>query len=167
MIELVVMDVDGTLTDAGIYYSENGIETKKFSTKDAAGILAVQAVGIKCMLLTGRKSYAVKRRAEDLNIQYVYQGVKNKEQFLRSFMQEIGIDKENVLFIGDDLNDIKAMRMVGIVGCPCDAAEEVLNIADIVAVNKGGYGAVRDILFHILKQEGIYEEAIAKAYREI
>ena len=167
MIELIVMDIDGTLTDGSIYYSEyknHGIETKKFSVKDAAGILAAQAMGKQCMFLTGRVSYAVKKRAEDLKIKYVFQGIKNTEQFLTEFINEHNIRPENVLFIGDDLNDIKAMRLVGMVCCPADAADEVIQIANYVSKYNGGNGAVRDILFTLLKKEGLYEEAISKAY---
>ena len=167
MIELIVMDIDGTLTDGGIYYSEyehHGIETKKFSVKDAAGILAVQAMGKECMFLTGRESYAVAKRAADLKIKYVYQGVKDKDRFLTDFIKEHNIKAENMMYIGDDLNDIKAMRIAGTVCCPADAADEVISLADYVSRHNGGNGAVRDILFTMLKKEGLYEEAVSKAY---
>ena len=164
MLKLVIMDVDGTLTDGGIYYSESGTEIKRFSTKDGAGILAMEATGSDCMILTGRTSYAVKRRAADLRIRYVYQGVSDKEQFLSDFFKEKGFRKEEILFIGDDLNDIRAMRLCGLSACPADAAEEVLEIVDYISHKKGGHGAVRDILFHFLKEEGRYKEAVDKAY---
>ena len=164
MIQLIVMDVDGTLTDGSVYYNEAGIETKKFSVKDGAGIVAAQAVGIPCMILTGRESWAVKRRAEDLRIQYVYQGIKDKAGFLQEFLQDRKIDANTILFIGDDFNDMKAMRMAGMVGCPADAAAEVRKLADYISDSKGGYGAFRDIIFHYLRAEGKYEAAIEGAF---
>lgn len=164
MIKLIVMDVDGTLTDGSIYYNEAGIETKKFSVKDGAGIVAAQAAGIPCMILTGRESWAVKKRAEDLRIQYVYQGIKDKAAFLLDFLHSRGIDAGSMLFIGDDFNDMKAMDMAGLAGCPADAAEEVRKLADYVSESKGGCGAVRDIIFHYLRAEGKYEAAIEGAF---
>lgn len=164
MISLIIMDVDGTLTDGGIYYSESKTEIKKFNVKDAAGILACQAAGKKCMLLTGRESYAVQRRAKDLNIEFVFQGIKNKRTFLEDFIGQNGYFKEEIMFIGDDLNDLGVMKIVGKTGCPADAAEEVKQISDYISIYNGGQGAVRDILFTLLKSEGLYEKAIEKAY---
>lgn len=164
MIKLIVMDVDGTLTDGTIYYSEDKTEIKKFNVKDAAGILACQAVGKKCMVLTGRKSYAVQRRANDLNIEFVFQGIKNKQKFLEDLMAQEGYMEEEIMYVGDDLNDLSAMKIVGKTGCPADAAEEVKQLADFISVYTGGNGAVREILFKMLKEEGLYEKAIENAY---
>ncbi len=164
MIKLIVMDVDGTLTDGSIYYSENNIEIKKFNVRDAAGILACQMVGKKCMVLTGRESYAVQRRAKDLNIEFIFQGIRNKQKFLKDFIKKNEYVEEEILYIGDDLNDLSAMKIVGKTGCPADAAEEVKQIADFISVYNGGNGAVRDILFALLKSEGIYENAVENVY---
>ena len=164
MIKLVVMDVDGTLTDGGIYYSESGSEIKKFNSKDAAGILACQAIGIDCMILTGRKTEAVERRAKDLHIKYVYQGITDKMDFLMDFIKERKMDLQDVFYIGDDLNDIKCMDIVGVVGCPADAAPEILQRSDYVASHNGGHGAVRDVLLSYLKDHNLYDCAISKVY---
>lgn len=164
MVKLIVLDVDGTLTDGGIYYSESGNEIKKFNTKDAAGILACQAIGIECMILTGRKSKAVEKRAGDLQIKYVYQGIADKMTFLLDFIMEHGWDLQEVLYIGDDLNDVKCMNIAGVVGCPADAPPEILQKADYIASHRGGYGAVRDVLFSYLKDNGLYDIAVSKAY---
>lgn len=166
-MKLIVIDVDGTLTDGSIYYTENKIEIKKFNVKDAAGILAAQAVGIPCMILTGRESYAVKRRAEDLKIQYVEQGVKDKLSYLDKFINEKGIGYSDVLYIGDDLNDLSAIRKCGYTACPFDATEEIKDEVDYISINKGGYGAVRDSIFHFLKIIGKYDEAISLTYSGI
>lgn len=164
MIKLIVMDVDGTLTDGGIYYSESGSEIKNFNSKDAAGILACQAIGIDCMILTGRTGKAVERRAEDLHIKYVYQGITDKMAFLLDFLKEHKMDLQDVFYIGDDLNDIKCMNIAGVAGCPADASPEILLRADYIASHNGGHGAVRDVLFSYLKDNNLYDDAISKAY---
>lgn len=163
-VKLIVLDVDGTLTDGGIFYTESGDEIKQFNVKDAIGILACEAVGKKCMVLTGRKSAIVERRAQDLHIEYVYQKVGNKELFLKEFMDQKGYCSEDVLYIGDDLNDFLAMKICGKVGCPADAAKEVIDIADYISNCNGGKGAVREILLNVLREEGKYEQAIKILY---
>lgn len=166
-LKLIVLDVDGTMTDGSIYYSEDGSEIKKFNVKDAAGILAAQAVDIPCMILTGRQSEAVTRRGQDLHIKFVAQGVYDKESYLRNFLIEKNFSPENVVYIGDDLNDVSCMKLVGHAACPFDAAEEVRNLCEYISEQKGGAGAVRDIIFHYLKEMDLYSEAIGKAYSGI
>ena len=166
-LKLIVIDIDGTMTDGSIYYGEDGVELKKFNTKDAAGILCAQALGIDCMFLTGRKTLAVEKRAIDLGVKYVFQGVKEKMMFLKSFLYDNGILTDEVLCIGDDLNDIEILRLTMLSACPADAAEEVKEICDYISEVKGGDGAVRDIVFHYLKKFGEYEKAISKAYAGI
>lgn len=163
-LRLIVIDIDGTMTDGTIYYGEDGAEIKKFNTKDAAGILAAQAIGIDCMFLTGRKTRAVEKRAEDLKVKYVYQGIKIKEKFINEFIIDNDIKKENLLCIGDDLNDLGMMKSVGLAACPADAADEVIEFCDYVSSKGGGEGAVRDIIFHYLKKYDLYEMAISLAY---
>lgn len=163
-VKLIVLDVDGTLTDGGILYTESGDEIKQFNVKDAIGILACEAVGKKCMILTGRQSSIVERRANDLHIEYVYQKIGNKELFLKEFMIQKGYCREDILYIGDDLNDLLAMKICGKVGCPADAAKEVIDIANYVSGYNGGKGAVREILLNVLHEEGKYEQAIKQLY---
>lgn len=160
----LVIDVDGTMTDGGIYYDENGNETKKFCTKDAAGFFAAYQVGIKIMVITGRECKATTRRMTEMKVEYLYQNVKDKVSFLKNFMEENSIDKEEVGYIGDDLNDLPSMKLCGFVGCPADACEDVKNIADYISLVKGGYGAVRDVIEHMLKENGEWEAAISGVY---
>ena len=108
-----IIDVDGTMTDAGIYYDENGNEIKKFCTKDAAGFFAAQTVGMKIIILTGRESAATTRRMQDLKVDFLFQNIKNKEAFLKNFMEEYGIQKDELAYIGDDLNDLPSMKLAG------------------------------------------------------
>lgn len=164
-IKYFVIDVDGTMTDAGIYYDNNGNELKKFCTKDAAGFFAAHQVGIQIMVLTGRECPAVTRRMEEMGVEYICQNVKDKKSFLDNFMKEKGISREEVGYIGDDLNDYPSMQLAGFVGCPADACEEIKEIADYVSGIKGGYGAVRDIISYVLKQRGQWRQAISEVYK--
>ena len=163
-IKLLVIDVDGTMTDGGIYYDASGNEIKKFNTKDAAGIFAARCAGIKTMVLTGRKSFAVEKRMKELKIDYVYQGISDKKCFLSKFMINNGLRKECIGYIGDDLNDWEPMQLAGVVCCPGDACDEVKQISNYVAKASGGYGAVRECITYLLKKRGEWEDAIAKAY---
>lgn len=163
-ITLLVIDVDGTMTDAGIYYDEHGNETKKFCTKDAAGFFAAHQVGIEIMVLTGRECQAVTRRMNEMKVEYICQNIKDKKAFLKKFMQENKLAKENMGYIGDDLNDFSPMQLCGFVGCPADACDEVKEIANYVSDIRGGYGAVRDVISYILKQRGQWKQAISEVY---
>ena len=163
-IKLIVIDVDGTMTDAGIYYDEHGNETKKFCTKDAAGFFAAHQVGMKIMVLTGRECAATTRRMTEMKVEYLFQNVKNKVKFLKKFMVENNISKEEVAYIGDDLNDLPSMKLVGYIGCPQDSCPEIIDIANYVSPVKGGCGVVRDVIEHILREYGEWTEAISNVY---
>lgn len=163
-IKLLVIDIDGTMTDAGIYYDERGNELKRFSAKDAAGFFAAHAVGIEILVLTGRKSSLVERRMDDLKADYVIQGIRDKHTFLQNFIREKNLEKEQIGYIGDDLNDLKAMQLAEFVGCPMDACEEIIEIADYISVFKGGEGAVRDTICYLLKQRNEWQYAVNKVY---
>ena len=153
-IELLILDVDGTLTDGGIYYDEHGVETKKFNAKDGLGIAIVQKAGVEVMLLTGRTSKIVERRGLELKIKYIVQGEKDKAGFLQQFWQEKRIISENTAFVGDDLNDLDAMKLIPHTACPADAADEIKQISEIVLKRNGGFGAVREYIDLILKSKG-------------
>lgn len=163
-IKYLVIDVDGTMTDAGIYYDEHGNELKKFCTKDAAGYFAAQRAGMKLMVLTGRECQATTRRMQEMKFDYIIQNIKDKESYLRDFIEKNEISREELGYIGDDLNDLPPMKLCGFVGCPEDACEEVKAYADYVSGIKGGYGAVRDIISAVLKERGEWEKAIAELY---
>lgn len=154
-IKLIVLDVDGTLTDGGIYIDNNGIETKKFNIKDGAGIVLAQRHGIEFMILTGRKSHCVEIRAKELNIRFIEQGVVKKEAFLQHFMNEHQLLPAEIAYVGDDYNDIESMKMVGCKVCPNDAITEVKEMADFVMRHNGGEGAVRDFCDLIISQRVI------------
>ena len=165
-VRLVVLDVDGTMTDGGVYIDNNRVETKKFAIKDGCGIVLAHAAGIEFMILTGRESNCVRQRAEELKIRYIYQNVKNKITFLKEFMKKHEIKSEQLAYIGDDLNDLYAMRLAGTKACPSDAAQEIKNQCDYVLDAKGGEGVVREFIELLLKDRGEWEEGIEKAFGE-
>lgn len=163
-IEYIVIDVDGTLTDAGIYYDEHGNELKKFCTRDAAGFFAAKTLGIKTIILTGRECAATLRRMQELKVDHIAQNVKDKVSYLKNFMTENNIQKEQIAYIGDDLNDLPPMQLVGYVACPADSCKEIISIADYVSVKNGGAGVVRDVIEHLLTISGEWNQAINKVY---
>ena len=153
MIKLILLDVDGTLTDGGIYRDNNGEEFKKFNVKDGYVIINARKLGIDFGIITGRKSELVRIRAEELKIKYLYQGISEKVPILEELMESHNLKKEEIADMGDDLNDLGIMKKVGLKGAPQDAVSEVKGIADFVSSKKGGEGAVREFVEFILKKE--------------
>lgn len=164
LLKYLVIDVDGTMTDGGVYYDENENELKKFNTKDAAGFFAAKQVGIKTVILTGRECAATTRRMKELKVDYLFQNVKDKATFLVKFIQENRIKKAELGYIGDDLNDLPSMQLAGFIFCPSDACPEVKEIASYVSKKMGGYGAVRDCIEHYLRENGLWENAVNEVF---
>jgi len=157
MIKLVLLDVDGTLTDGGIYRGNNGEELKRFNVKDGYAIVNAQKLGIEFGIITGRKSELVEIRAKELKIKYLYQGISEKTVILEEIMKKDGLLKEEIAYMGDDLNDILIMKQVGLSGTPKDAVSEVIQVADFVSKKNGGSGAVREFIEYMLKKDGKWE----------
>ena len=157
MIKLVLLDVDGTLTDGGIYRGNNGEELKRFNVKDGYAIVNAQKLGIEFGIITGRKSELVEIRSNELKIKYLYQGISEKTVILEEIMQKTGLKKGEIAYMGDDLNDILIMKQSGLIGAPKDATNEVIQIADFVSEKNGGSGAVREFVEYILKKDGKWE----------
>lgn len=156
MIKLLIFDVDGTLTDGKITYDANGVETKSFDVKDGAAIEAWnKKFGFKSAFITGRQSVIVEKRAKELGITYVYQGVSDKTLILKEILEKEGLELFQVAAIGDDLNDIKMLNQVKISFCPHDATEEVKKIVNVVSKKNGGNGAAREMIEYILKMKDI------------
>lgn len=163
-IKLLVLDVDGTLTDGGLYLDSTGNESKKFSVKDGAGLVLARAAGIKVMILTGRESEPVRRRAEELHLDWCVQNCKDKRAYLADFMRRQGLAAAQVAYVGDDWNDLAAMRLCGFVACPADAAPEVIKHAVYVCPQKGGEGAVRGAIEKLLKDAHLFEATVRAAF---
>jgi 3-deoxy-D-manno-octulosonate 8-phosphate phosphatase (KDO 8-P phosphatase) len=161
-IKLVVLDVDGTLTDGKIYIDNNGVETKAFNVKDGMAIAQAIKHDLEIVIMTGRKSRIVEIRACELGISEIYQGVKDKDEKLLQILERKNINLREVAYIGDDINDLKVMKMVGFSACPKDAVKEVKNEVDYISNYNGGEGAVREILELILKEKGIWGKIVEK-----
>ncbi len=149
-IRLLVMDVDGTLTDGKVYYSGNGEELKQFSIRDGMGIELLKLAGIDTAIITAENSNIVKARASKLNIKHVILGSKNKRKSLMELAEKLSLKMDKIAFIGDDINDIQALEIAGLAACPSDANEQVKLVSDYVCQNQGGNGAVRELTEHIL-----------------
>lgn len=163
-IKYLVIDVDGTMTDAGIYYDEHGNELKKFCTKDAAGFFAAHQAGMEILVLTGRKCAATTRRMTEMKVDYLVQNCKDKVRYLNQFMEEKGITRDELGYLGDDLNDLPGMQLCGFTGCPADACTEIKEYADYVASVKGGEGAVRDIIEYMLRVRDEWDWCVNRVY---
>ncbi len=154
-IELIVLDVDGTMTDSHITYSENGDEIKSFNVKDGLAIASWRKLGKQVAIITGRSSSIVARRAKELHIEHFYQGIHNKKEVLESLLEKLELTMENVAAIGDDLNDLQMLRSAKISFVPRDASAYVDKIATVVLTKKGGDGAVREMIEHLIIKEGL------------
>ena len=153
-IRLFATDVDGVLTDAGMYYSESGDEWKKFNTRDGMGIKLLQRAGLITAIVTQERTRLVTRRAEKLAIPEVHQGVMDKLSVIREMAARHGISLDQVAYIGDDVNDIDALKAVGLSAAPADGLPEVVRVVRYVCQKKGGEGAVRELAEMILKAQG-------------
>ena len=164
-IKLVVLDVDGTLTDGGIYYDSQGNEMKRFDVKDGLGILVARKAGLEFSVITGRASPMVERRVKELGIKYLLQGVQKKYPALLELARNQNLSLEEIGYIGDDLNDLQCMEAVGFRACPSDAAAAVKAICNYVASVPGGHGAVRESLEYLLFQRAQWETFANACYR--
>ena len=150
-IRLLVLDVDGVLTDGGLYYGASGEETKRFDVRDGLAMVEARHAGLTLAILSGRSSAAVARRMEELGIAEVHQGVRDKDAVLTALMRRLGLDPAEVAMMGDDLADLPPMKRAGLALAPVNAVPEVRKAADWVSRRAGGAGAVRDALELLLK----------------
>lgn len=171
-IKILVLDVDGTLTNGKLYidnYLDNyANEGKTFNVRDGFAIVNWIKQGGKVAILTGKSSNIVSKRAEELGIEYVIQGSRNKTKDLKELLKKINLDFSNVAYMGDDINDIGVMLKVSCPACPADAVDEVKNLQTMkfISTKNGGEGAVRDFLEYIMKQNGMWEKVLDKYMNE-
>ena len=149
-IKLLAMDVDGVLTDGGMYYSEKGDELKKFNTRDGKGIELLRNADIKTAFITSEKTQLVERRAAKLKIDELYQGVEDKLAALQQIISRYGLTYREVAYIGDDINDLHVLRTVGLAITVADGLPENQKVAHYVTQARGGYGAVREVAMLVL-----------------
>ncbi|MGE4518151.1 MAG: KdsC family phosphatase [Desulfobacteraceae bacterium] len=158
--ELLLLDVDGILTDGTITYTSSGEELKSFSVKDGLGIRLLQSAGIKTAVVTARKSEMVSRRCRELGINPVFQNISKKNEVVEIIEKELDIKRENICCMGDDLIDIPVMKLCGIPVTVPGSCTEVKNAASYVTSDYGGKGAVREVCELILKSKGLWEKTI-------
>lgn len=161
-IRLLLLDVDGVLTDGSIIYSDSGNETKQFNVKDGLGIRLLMQSGIKVGIVTGRDSKALTHRCEDLGISMIYTAVRDKAGMLDRIIETVGGATETTAYMGDDLPDIALMARVGLSIAVADAHEHVRRHADWVTAANGGCGAVREVCEMLLQAQGFWDKIIER-----
>ncbi len=161
-IKLLLLDVDGVLTDGSIVYDDKGVETKAFNTKDGLGIRMLIEAGVQVGIVTGRTSKALHHRCNNLGISLIFDRVRDKPDVLGRIMAQTGILAEQIAYVGDDLVDLPLMRKVGLSIAVGDAHEMVREDVDMVTAAKGGAGAVREACDAILKAQGLWEKALER-----
>lgn len=161
-IRLLLLDVDGVMTDGRIIYDGNGLETKFFNVKDGHGIKMLQRHGIEVGIITGRTSLVVDIRARELGIELVYQGALRKLESFEHIKQRTGLVDHQIAYMGDDIIDVPVMRRVAFSAAPPDALPEVLAIADYVTSLGGGRGAVREVCDLIIKGRGLWNQVVER-----
>ncbi len=163
-IELLLLDVDGVMTDGRIIWDAHGVETKFFNVKDGHGIKLVQRAGIQVGIITGRVSPVVDLRARELGIEILYQGALKKLDSYSEIKQRTSLEDFQIAYMGDDVIDLPVMRRVGFSAAPADALPDVIKVADYVSRSNGGCGAVRELCDMLLKCKGLWDELVVKRY---
>jgi 3-deoxy-D-manno-octulosonate 8-phosphate phosphatase (KDO 8-P phosphatase) len=163
-IELLLLDVDGVLTDGSIVYASDGSEIKRFHVRDGSGLKFWHVAGKRSAIISGRTSVAVDRRAQELGIATVLQGRADKLQALDSVLSVTGLQPDRVCAIGDDLPDLPVLLKVGLSVAVADACQEVRESADQITTAAGGHGAVRETIEWLMKLQGIWD-GVVKSYR--
>lgn len=159
-VTVLACDVDGTLTDGSVTFTDDGRELKSFHIQDGLGIVLASFVGLRVAWVTGRTSPLVERRARELGVSLLLQGVRDKAAGLTQLCLRLGVTPEQVAYIGDDLNDLPALRSAGAALAPANAVPEVLALAHHVTPRPGGHGAVRDAVEAVLRARGDYDAAV-------
>ena len=160
-IKLLLLDVDGVLTDGRIIYDSRGHESKFFDVHDGLGVYVLRKAGIKTMLITAKGSKAIKPRARDMRVEAVFENISPKSSILDKILKKYNLKADEICFVGDDLVDLGLMKVVGLPVAVFNAAPEIKQAASYITVRQGGRGAVREVAELILKSQGKWEEVIA------
>ena len=164
-IRMLVLDVDGVLTDGNLYFDSNGNEMKVFSTRDGLGLRSLQLCGIELALITGRQSAIVDRRAEQLGIRHVYQGRNDKLNAFNHLLEKTGFDEQQVCYAGDDWIDLPVLERVGLSVTVSDADKIVKDSVHWITSNRGGKGAVREICNLVLAAQGLDKKVLDEIHK--
>ncbi len=161
-IKLVILDVDGVMTDGRIVIDDNGVETRNFDIKDGMGVVVMMMSGVEVAIITSKKSGAVRHRAEELKIKRFHEGIRKKTEPYEEMLKEMNITDAEVAYVGDDLVDLSMMKRVGLPIAVNDAVEDVKKHAAWITQARGGYGAVREVAEMILKAQDKWDKVLAK-----
>ena len=161
-VKLVILDVDGVMTDGRIVIDDNGLEQRNFDIKDGFGVVALQMTGVEVAIITSKKSGSVRHRAEELKIKRFHEGIRKKTEPYEQILAEMGITDAQVSYVGDDLVDLAMMKRVGLPIAVADAVDEVREAAAYVTRARGGHGAVREAAEMILKAQGKWDAILSK-----
>ena len=161
-IRMVLLDVDGVLTDGKLYLGRDGEEFRAFYVRDGLAIRLGQSVGLEFGIVSGRESPLVEHRARELKIEQIHQGVHAKGERFDRIARECGLEAGQICFVGDDLIDVPAMRRAGLAACPADGCEETSRFAHYICNNRGGQGAVREVIDLILRAAGRWDKAMER-----
>ena len=159
-IRLLLLDVDGVLTDGSLLYTEEGVEAKAFNTQDGLGIRLVQRCKIDVGIITARNSNLVQRRAEELTMKYISQGGGNKYETFKTIISQAGLKPYQVCYMGDDWIDLGLLSRVGLAACPANAVSEVKEICHMVTDRSGGFGAVRQVCDLLVRSKGVQDSLL-------
>jgi 3-deoxy-D-manno-octulosonate 8-phosphate phosphatase (KDO 8-P phosphatase) len=159
-LRLLLLDVDGVLTDGSIFFSHDGMESKAFNTQDGFGLRLLLEAGIETGVITARTSEAVSRRARDLRMRYVFQGESNKLTAFMEITRQSGLKPFEIAYMGDDWLDLVLLIRVGFAAAPANAVEEVKRVAHYVCRKPGGHGAVREICDFLLEAKGVSQQLL-------
>ncbi len=154
---MLVLDVDGVLTDGTLVINSDGSESKFFNSQDGHAIKMWQRAGLQVAILSGRASEPTRHRAKQLEIEYVFEDCINKLPVLEEFLKQINLPPDSVAYIGDDVVDLPVMRFVGFSAAVANAVDDVKKQADYVTIRRGGSGAVREVIEYILKKSGAWQ----------
>jgi 3-deoxy-D-manno-octulosonate 8-phosphate phosphatase (KDO 8-P phosphatase) len=161
-VKLLILDVDGVLTDGSIIYNDEGLESKHFNVRDGHGLKLLSRGGVDCALITARKSEVLSHRARDLGIELVYQGARDKLKAYEDILKKMNLAPQETAYVGDDVVDLPVLTRAGFSVAVCDAVKEVKERVDYVTERPGGRGAVREVVEIILKAKGMWDELMKR-----
>jgi YrbI family 3-deoxy-D-manno-octulosonate 8-phosphate phosphatase len=159
---MVITDIDGVLTDGGMYYTENGDEIKKFNVRDGVGVRLLQLAGLKVGAVTGERTEIVQRRIDKIDMDFVFRGITDKFSCLKEIIKEHNLQPARIAYIGDEINDYSLLEKVGLFFCPADANMIIKEKADHILQYKGGEGILREVATIILKNQNKLDPALKK-----
>jgi len=166
-VKMIILDVDGVMTDGRVVIGDDSTESKFFDIKDGFGISLAHRVGIKTAIISGRKCDATTKRAKELGIEEVHQNIFVKMDCYKEIKQKYNLKDENFAFIGDDLIDLPMLSVVGFSGAVADATSCLIERVDFVSSKKGGRGAVREFIEFIIKANGLWEKAVERYFKPV